>query len=78
MEFEIATTAFAPVFWGMVALMLVFAGVILASVDPEITETYFGNPPWLIASVGIALLALATVALTRPEISAGVRALLSN
>jgi hypothetical protein len=72
------TTQFAPVFWGIIALFLVLAGAILAGIDPEMTEVFLGSPHVLIASVAVAFVALATVALARPELSASLRALLSN
>jgi hypothetical protein len=72
------TAQFAPVFWGVIALLLVLAGAILAGVDPEMTEVFVGSRPVLLAGVAVAFVALATVALARPEISAGLRALLSN
>jgi hypothetical protein len=69
---------FAPIFWGMIALLLVFAGAILAGVDPELVEIYLGNPRWLLASAAIAVAALVTIAATRPELTHGLRALLTN
>lgn len=77
MEVEV-TTQLAPLFWGVIALLLVLAGAILAGVDPEMTEVVLGSPGVLMASVAVAFVALATVALTRPELSASLRALLSN
>ena len=77
MEVEV-TTQLAPLFWGVIALLLVLAGAILAGVDPEMTEVVLGSPRVLMASVAVAFVALATVALTRPEISASLHALLSN
>jgi hypothetical protein len=72
------TAQFAPVFWGVIALLLVLAGAILAGVDPEMTEVFVGSRPVLLAGVAVAFVALATVALARPEISASLHALLSN
>ena len=68
----------APLFWGMIALMLVFAGAILAGIDPELTEVYLGNPRWLLATVGFAVVALVTIGATRPELGSAVRALFPN
>jgi hypothetical protein len=77
MEVEV-TTQLAPLFWGVIALLLVLAGAILAGIDPEMTEVFLGSPRMLMASVALAFVALATVALARPELSASLRALLSN
>ena len=43
MEVEV-TTQLAPLFWGVIALLLVLAGAILAGIDPEMTEVFLGSP----------------------------------
>ncbi|HSQ01602.1 MAG TPA: hypothetical protein VL049_30630 [Candidatus Dormibacteraeota bacterium] len=72
------TVQMAPIFWGMIALLLVTAAAILAGVDPELAEIYLGDPRWWLASVAIAIVALVTIATTRPELTYGLRALLTN
>jgi len=72
------TAELAPIFWGLIALLLVTAAAILAGVDPDLAEIYLGNPRWWLASVAIAIVALVTLATTRPELTHGLRALLAN
>lgn len=72
------TAELAPIAWGLIALMLVVAGAVLAGVDPEIVEIYLGNPRWWVASAGIAVAAVVTIVASRPEIGHSLRALLAN
>lgn len=68
----------APIFWSLIALLLVCAGAILAGIDPELVEIYLGDPRWLLASAAIAVVAVVTIAAARPELIHGVRALLPD
>jgi hypothetical protein len=72
------TAELAPIFWGLVALLLVAAAAILAGIDPELAEVYLGHSRWWLASVALAIVALVTIATTRPELTHGLRALLAN
>jgi hypothetical protein len=72
------TAEMTPVFWGLVALLLVTVAAILAGVDPDLAEVYVGSPRWWLASVAIAIVALVTLATIRPELTHGLRALLAN
>lgn len=74
----ILTFELAPLYWGLIALLLIFAGAIVAELDPETTELYVGHPRWLMASIGVALVALVTIVATRPELSHQLRALFPN
>jgi hypothetical protein len=75
MEIDV-TMQLAPVFWGMIALLLVLAGAILASIDPELTEAYLGDPRLLFGAGAAAVMALAALLVARPEIAHGLSALL--
>ena len=72
------TAELAPVFWGLVALLLVTAAAILAGIDPELAEVYVGHPRWWLASAAVVIVAMVTIATTRPELTHGLRALLAN
>ena len=52
------TTQTAPVLWALVALLLLLALVIFASVDPESAEVFFGDLQLLVATVTLAAVAL--------------------
>ena len=41
-------TGLAPVSWGMIVALILFIAVVVACIDPEITEAYVGNPPTLL------------------------------
>lgn len=71
-------SVFAPIFWGMIALLLVCAGAILAGIDPELAEVYLGDPRWLLTGAAIAVVTVVTIAAARPELTHGLLALLSN
>lgn len=66
------TTQLAPILWGMIALLLVLAGAILASLDPEVTEVYLGDPRLLLASGALAVTLLIAIVATRPGIAHGL------
>jgi len=66
------TTMFAPIFWGMVALLLILAGAILASADPELAEAYLGDRRLLVASAIVAMAAVTVMVVSRPDIAPGL------
>jgi hypothetical protein len=72
------TMQLAPVLWGAVTLLLVLSGAILASMDPEVTEAYLGDPRLLIAGGVLAVSLLVVLVVTRPEIAYGLSALWPN
>ncbi|MFN8643201.1 MAG: hypothetical protein U0802_16650 [Candidatus Binatia bacterium] len=69
------TVAFVPVFWGTVAVLLVLAGALLASIDPEIAEVYLGQPSLLFGSAAAVTVALAALLLVRPGMAHGLATL---
>jgi hypothetical protein len=48
----------APVLWALVALLLLLALVIFASVDPESAEVFFGDLQLLVATVTLGAVAI--------------------
>jgi cytochrome bd-type quinol oxidase subunit 2 len=66
------TMQLAPIFWGMVALLLLLAGAILASVDPEIAEAYLGDPRLLVASAVMAVALMGVLVVSQPEVAHGL------
>jgi hypothetical protein len=52
------TAELAPFLWGMIGLLLMLAGAILASIDPETAEIYLGDRRMLAA---VAALVVVTV-----------------
>lgn len=70
------TMQLAPVFWGMIALLLVLAGGILASIDPELAEVYLGSPRLLVVGAAVAVAMLALLLVSGPEIAHGLGTLL--
>jgi hypothetical protein len=56
------TAQFAPLFWLLVAALLVLAGAILASVDPDRTEVVLGDRNLLIATAMLGMLVVGALA----------------
>ena len=65
------TAELAPLLWTLLALLLVFAGAIVASIDPEVAEIYLGDRRLLVATAAVAVLTLVALIVARPEIAAG-------
>ena len=61
------TVSFVPVFWGLVALLLVLCGALLASIDPDITEPSSRKLNVYLGSIAVTLVAVAAL------VTAGVR-----
>jgi hypothetical protein len=66
------TTHFVPVFWGLVALLLFLCGVLLASVDPEISRPSFRKLNLLFGSIAAMLLAMGSLLVAGVSIVARV------
>ena len=62
----------APFLWGMVGLLLLLAGAIVASIDPEVAEIYLGDRRLLVGTAVLALLALAALFAAHPAIVNGL------
>jgi hypothetical protein len=65
------TAQLAPLLWAILALLLVSAGAIVASIDPEIAEIYLGDRRLLVATAAVAVLTLVALVVARPDIAAG-------
>jgi len=57
----------APVLWGLVAILVILALVIFASVDPELAEVYFGDVQILVATLALAAVMIAFLVPARVE-----------
>lgn len=55
----------APLLSTLAVILLLCAGAILASIDPELSEAYLGDPRLLAAVVGVSLV-VAGVLLAQP------------
>jgi hypothetical protein len=64
------TAQFTPLIWGLLCVLMLLSGAILASVDPEVAEIYFGDRRLLFATAALAVVALAALVAARPEIAA--------
>ena len=53
------TAQTAPVLWALLALLLLLALVIFASIEPELAEIFLGDFQLLVAAVTLAVLAIA-------------------
>jgi hypothetical protein len=62
----------APILWGMVGLLLILTGAIVASIDPEVAEIYFGDRRLLVGTAVLALVALAALLVAHPAIVNGL------
>jgi hypothetical protein len=65
------TPGLAPLLWGILALLLVSTGAIVASIDPEAAEIYLGDRRLLVATAAVAVLTLLALIATSSEIAAG-------
>jgi hypothetical protein len=57
----------APVLWGLVAILVILALVIFASVDPDLAEVYFGDVQILVATLALAAVMIALMVPARVE-----------
>jgi len=67
------TAQLAPVLWGMVALLLVLAGALAASVDPEVAEIYLGDRRLLVVTFALAALTGIALVAAHPGAAFGFR-----
>ncbi|MFN8643567.1 MAG: hypothetical protein U0802_18600 [Candidatus Binatia bacterium] len=75
MELDV-TVHFIPIFWGMVAVLLLLVGALLASVDPKTIEVHLGNPSLLLGTAAAMLMVGAALLVFRAGIAHGLGALL--
>ncbi len=62
----------APILGGLVAMLLLCAGAILASIDPELSEAYLGDPRLLAALVGLSIVGGGVLLALHPEVAHGL------
>lgn len=55
------TAQTAPVLWALLALLLLLALVIYACIEPELAEIFLGDFQLLVATVTLAVLAIAMI-----------------
>ena len=67
------TPELAPFLWGLVVLLLVTTGALMASVDPEIVEVYVGSRRLLAIAAVFVVLTVLAVATLEPEIARALR-----
>lgn len=65
------TAELAPFLWGMVGLLLILAGAILASVDPDVAEVYLGDRRLLAAAAALVVVTLVALIAAR-DIATGL------
>ena len=66
------TTDLAPFVWAMLGLLLMLAGAIVASIDPEVAEVYLGDRRLLVAAVALAVVTVVALVAARPDFATGV------
>ncbi len=67
------TPELAPMLWGLVVLLLVTTGALMASIDPEIVEVYVGSRRLLAIAAVFVVLTVVGVATLEPEIARALR-----
>ena len=58
-----STVQLAPLVWVILGMLIFFTGAIVASIDPELTEAYLGDPRLLIATTLVMAAVLCGVAI---------------
>jgi hypothetical protein len=66
------TANLAPFLWGTVGLLLIAAGALLASIDPEVAEVYVGDRPLIVVTAAMAVVTLGAVIAAVPAIAASL------
>ncbi len=62
----------APLLWGMVGMLLISTGAIVASMDLEIAEIYLGDRWLLLVTAALVTVALVALVAVRPEVATGI------
>ncbi len=66
------TAQTAPLFWAVVAALLILALVIFACIHPELAEVYLGDLQILVATVALAAIAIAMLVSGHPRAGASL------
>ena len=62
------TAQLAPLLWGILGVLLIVTGGIVASIDPETSEVYLGDGRVLAVTAALATIALLVLIAVRPDI----------
>jgi len=62
------TADLAPYLWGLLGILLILGGAIVAGIDPETAETYLGDGRLLAVTAALATLTLLAIIVARPDI----------
>lgn len=65
------TAELAPILWGMLGLLFLLAGAIVASIDPEIAEVFLGDRRLLLVTAALAFITIVALIAAQPEIATG-------
>ena len=63
------TPDLAPVLWAIVGVLLIAAGAILASIDPEVAEVYVGDRRLIVVTAAMAVVTLGALIAAVPAIA---------
>ncbi len=66
------TAELAPFVWAMLGLLLMLAGAIVASIDPDVALVYLGDRRLLVAAVALAVVTVVALVAARPDFATGV------
>ena len=62
------TAELAPFLWGILGVLLIVTGAIVASIDPETAETYLGDGRLLAVTAALATVVLLVLIAARPDL----------
>ena len=66
------TAELAPLLWGILAILLILTGAIVAAVDPETVETYIGDGRLLALTAALATVTLLALLAVQPDLISGL------
>jgi hypothetical protein len=66
------TAELAPLLWGVIGLLLISAGAVLACIDPEIAELYVGDRRLVLVTAAMAVVTLGALIAAVPAIATGL------
>lgn len=67
------TPELAPLLWGLVVLLLVTTGALVASIDPDVVEIYVGSRRLLAVAAVLVVVMVLAFATLEPEIARALR-----
>jgi hypothetical protein len=66
------TPELLPLLWGLLGVLLIATGAIIASIDPEIAEVYLGDRRILLVTAAVAAITLGALAAAGPQIASNL------